>query len=122
MEERPVNLRSRAAVGGRKNALFLLLEAVYGLRDFVAVGSRDARRGVLEKLSAIRMLDVCLPTTDGRLVALPRYTQPETAQKLILEELKLELPPQPPSRIRARAPALSPAEKMGGGSAFVVET
>ena len=34
-------------------------------------------RAVIEKVSALQMVDVCLPTTDGRLLILPRYTQPE---------------------------------------------
>lgn len=34
------------------------------------------------------MLDVHLPTTDGREVILTRYTQPEPDQRLLLEKLK----------------------------------
>jgi hypothetical protein len=34
-------------------------------------------RSVLEKFAAVQMIDVHLPTTDGRHVILPRYTQPE---------------------------------------------
>jgi transposase len=56
-------------------------------------------RSVLEKLAAIQMLDVHLPTTDGREVILTRYTQPEPDQRLLLEKLKLKLPEQPPPRI-----------------------
>ena len=56
-------------------------------------------RAVLEKMSAIQMVDVCLPTTDGRLLILPRYTQPEPDQQLLLQRLHLTLPPQPPPRI-----------------------
>lgn len=64
-------------------------------------------RSVLEKFKAIQMIDVHLPTTDGREVVLSRYTQPEPEQKLLLDKLKLELPPQPPPRIRqAQLPAL----------------
>ena len=33
-------------------------------------------RAVLEKLAAIQMLDVSFPTTDGRLLVMPRYTEP----------------------------------------------
>ncbi len=57
---------------------------------------------VLEKLGAIQMLDVWLPTTDGRWLVMPRYTQPEPEQKILLHELKLHLPEQPPPRIKAR--------------------
>ena len=58
-------------------------------------------RSVLEKLAAVQMLDVHLPTTDGREVILTRYTQPEPEQRLILEQLKLQLPDQSPPRITA---------------------
>lgn len=58
-------------------------------------------RAVLEKLSGILMLDVHLPLADGRELVLPRYTQPEPEQRLILEKLGWELPAQPPPRIRS---------------------
>jgi hypothetical protein len=58
-------------------------------------------RSVLEKLAAVQMLDVHLPTTDGREVILTRYTQPEPDQRLILEQLKLHLPDQSPPKITA---------------------
>jgi len=32
-------------------------------------------KAVLEKLAAIQMLNVCFPTTDGRWLIMPRYTQ-----------------------------------------------
>jgi transposase len=58
-------------------------------------------RSVLEKLGAMQMLDVHLPTTDGREVILTRYTQPEPDQRLLLERLKLKLPEQLPPKITA---------------------
>ena len=58
-------------------------------------------RSVLEKFSAMQMIDVLLPTTDGREVILTRYTQPEKDQELLLRQLKLDLPAQPPPKIRA---------------------
>jgi hypothetical protein len=45
------------------------------------------------------MIDVHLPTTDGRHVILPRYTQPEKELHVLLDQLKLTLPEQPPPRI-----------------------
>jgi transposase len=54
---------------------------------------------VLEKLASIHMIDVWIPTVDGRWLILPRYTQPEAETKLLLEKLKLNLPSQPPPRI-----------------------
>jgi transposase len=56
-------------------------------------------RAVLDKFAAIQMLDVHFPTTDGRILILSRYTQPEADQKILLEQLGLTLPPQPPPRI-----------------------
>ena len=58
-------------------------------------------RWVLEKFAAVQMLDVRIPTTDQREVVLTRYTQPEPELLLLLEKLKLELPPQPPPKITA---------------------
>jgi transposase len=58
-------------------------------------------RAVLDKFATMQMLDVKFPTTDGRTLILSRYTEPETDHKLLLEQLKLTLPPQPPPRITA---------------------
>ena len=58
-------------------------------------------RAVLEKFCAMQMIDVHLPTTDGRHLILPRHTQPDRDQLLLLQRLKLTLPPQPPPRITA---------------------
>ncbi len=56
-------------------------------------------RAALEKFSALQMVDVHLPTTDGRHLILSRHTEPEKDQQMLLQQLKLELPPQPPPRI-----------------------
>jgi hypothetical protein len=66
-------------------------------------------RAVFEKMAVMQMIDVHLPTTDGRTVILSRYTQPEVDQKLILEKLRLVLPAQPPPKITA-AQILKPQE------------
>jgi hypothetical protein len=60
-------------------------------------------KAVLEKLSTIQMLDVWLPTTDGRYLVMPRYTQPEPDQTILLHHLKLSLPAQPLPRIRVQS-------------------
>jgi hypothetical protein len=56
-------------------------------------------RAVMEKMSSIQMVDVLLPTTDGRLLILPRYTQPEKEHWMLLHQLHLHLPAQPAPRI-----------------------
>jgi transposase len=68
-------------------------------------------RAVLEQLATIQMLDVCFPTTDGRWLVMPRYTQPEPEQQLLLHRLKLSLPPQPPPRLKAQSTEF-PAEAL----------
>jgi len=64
-------------------------------------------RAVLEKFAAIQMVDVHLPTTDGRTLILSRYTEPEPDQQLLLDRLRLVLPAQPPPRITAALQALT---------------
>jgi transposase len=71
-------------------------------------------RVVLEKLATIQMLDVSLPTTDGRELRLVRRTEPDPDVALLLEHLALSLPAQPPPRISlpsktaaAKAPTLA---------------
>jgi transposase len=60
-------------------------------------------RAVLEKLTGIQMLDVSFPTTDGRRLIMPRYTEPDPEQALLLHHLSLVLPQQPPPRITTSA-------------------
>jgi len=62
----------------------------------------------MDKLAAIQMIDVHIPTVDGRCLILPRYTQPETEAKIVLEKLHLVLPTQPSPRITAH-PVTQPA-------------
>jgi transposase len=58
-------------------------------------------RSVLDKFAAVQMLDVEIPTTDGRQLVLTRHTQPEPDLQLLLDRLQLELPAQPPPKITA---------------------
>ncbi len=56
---------------------------------------------VLEKLGTIQMIDVWIPTRDDRWLILPRYTQPSKELLLLMEQIQLALPSQPPPRITA---------------------
>jgi len=56
-------------------------------------------RAVLEKFAAVQMIDVYVPTTDGRELSLTRYTQPDPELKLLLDKLRLSLPAQAPPKI-----------------------
>jgi transposase len=59
-------------------------------------------RAVFEKFAAVQMIDVHVPTTDGRELVLTRYTEPEPELALLLDQLKLDLPAQPAPKINAK--------------------
>ena len=56
-------------------------------------------RQILDKFKTVKMVDVILPTTDGRIVTLPRHIDPKEDTALLIHQLGLTLPPQPPPRI-----------------------
>jgi hypothetical protein len=59
-------------------------------------------RVVIEKFKTMQMIDVHLPTTDGRQIILSRYTEPGKDLEILLHELKMILPPQPPPKIQSQ--------------------
>jgi transposase len=69
---------------------------------------------VLEKLATIQIVEVWIPTVDGRWLILPRHTQPEKDVQALLDQIHITLPPQPPPRIKATAIAESIAAKTLG--------
>lgn len=58
-------------------------------------------RAVLETLAGVQLLDLEVPTTDGRWLVMSRSTQPTKAVALLLTRLKMKLPEQPPPRLSA---------------------
>ncbi len=54
---------------------------------------------ILEKFKTIQMIDVTIPTVDGRIVELPRYTQPDKDLQPPLHQLRLTLPAQPNPKV-----------------------
>ena len=58
-------------------------------------------RAILETFATLQMVDVHLPTTDGRQLVLPRHTRPNREHDLLLHQLQLQLPTQPAPRITA---------------------
>ena len=60
-------------------------------------------RSVIEKFAAVQMIDLHVPTTDGRELLLTRYTEPEPELALLIDKLKFALPAQP-------SPKISPAQ------------
>ena len=67
---------------------------------------------VFEKLATIQMVEVWMPMLDGRWLIMPRHTQPDKDVQAVLDHLKIQLPSQPPPRIRASqgVPAPAPAQ------------
>jgi transposase len=63
-------------------------------------------RSILEQMKTIQMIDVHIPTTDGRELKMSRYTKPDKTQQLLLSRLKLKLPPQPPPEISSKTDAV----------------
>ena len=59
-------------------------------------------RAVIEKFKKIQMIDIKLPTTDGRDLLMSRYTQPEKEHKILLEQMHLKLPKQLPPTISSK--------------------
>ena len=60
-------------------------------------------RSALAKFAGLQMIDVHLPTTDGREIVLTRFTEPEPDLRLLIDRMKLQLPAQPPPKIAAAA-------------------
>jgi transposase len=58
-------------------------------------------RSAIEKFAAVQMIDLHVPTTDGRELLLTRYTEPEPELALLLHKLKLVLPDQLKPKITA---------------------
>ena len=63
-------------------------------------------RAVIEKFKKIQMFDVHLPTTDGKQLVLTRYTQPEKEHKMLLNQMKLNLPKRSPPKITSNKEAI----------------
>ena len=59
-------------------------------------------RAALETPASVQMLDVEVPTSDGRWLVMSRHTQPEKAVELLLARLQKKLPDQPPPRLSAQ--------------------
>ena len=56
-------------------------------------------RQILDKFKTVKMVDVILPATDSRIVTLPRYVEPRDDTAMLLAQLGLTLPAQPPPKV-----------------------
>lgn len=63
---------------------------------------------ILDQLGRISLVEVWFELRDGRTMCLPRITQPEPAQRLLLAQLNWQLPEQPPPRIYGKDLPTSP--------------
>ena len=59
--------------------------------------SRDKR------MKTVKMVDIVMPTTDGRVITLPCYVEPKEDVALLFSALGLTLPAQPPPKISGDA-------------------
>ncbi len=57
---------------------------------------------ILAQLGQIALVEVWFELRDGRRICLPRITQPEPVQALLLQQLNWQLPQQPPPRIYSK--------------------
>ncbi len=85
-----------------------ILVAFLGYCLWVCLKKRLERRApsltpwqVLDQLGRILLIDVEFQLRDGRWLCLPRITQPEPAQALLLSQIGWTMPVQPPPRIRS---------------------
>jgi hypothetical protein len=74
-------------------------------RRLRALASGLTARGALEEFATVQMIDIHLPTTDGRELLLTRHTQPEPELQILIRQLKLHWPPQLPLKIATAAVA-----------------
>jgi hypothetical protein len=65
-------------------------------------------RVVFEKLATVQLLDVSVPTTEGRELLLVRRTEPSRDVALLLDCLGRRLPAQPPPRLRIMGGVTAP--------------
>lgn len=106
---RPVFHKLESRIGAHVFVAFLAYCLQITLtRRLQALAPGLTARSALEKFAAMQMIDVHLPTTDGREIRLTRYTQPEPELQLLIGQLKLRLPPQPPPTITTADLAQAP--------------
>lgn len=100
---RPIYHRSEPRIEAHVFVAFLAycLQVTLKAKLRASAGGTTPRE-VIDKFKTMQMVDVLLPTTDGRELILSRYTQPEPEHRVLLDQLKLQLPGQPPPRITAK--------------------
>jgi transposase len=102
LEIRPVFHQEMPRIEGHIFIAFIAYCLHVTLRTLLAAHAPGLTpRGALEKLAAMQMLDVLFPTTDGRKLIFARYTSPDADQRLVIDALGWNLPPQAPPRITA---------------------
>jgi hypothetical protein len=97
---RPIFHQLEERIEGHIFVCFLAYCVQVSLREKLkSLGRGLTPRAVIEKFATLQMVDVHLPTSDGRRLEMKRYTQPDKDLRLLLARMGLELPPQPPPKI-----------------------
>ncbi|MBC8217333.1 MAG: IS1634 family transposase [Planctomycetes bacterium] len=100
---RPVYHQLEHRVDAHIFVAFLAYCLMVTLRQKLSFGAPGlTARDVLDKLGTIKMIDVRIPTADGRMLEMRRYSQPEIEHRIILDKLKMDLPAQPPPKVYSR--------------------
>ncbi|MDE2158917.1 MAG: hypothetical protein KGJ30_08330 [Burkholderiales bacterium] len=97
---RPIFHRNEERIGARifVASLACCLQATLKAKLRALAGGTTPRE-VIEEFETMQMVDELLPTDDGRELTLSRHTQPEPEHKMLLDQLRLAPPTQPPPRI-----------------------
>src|SRR5436305_5399084 len=90
----------KSPVGNSEICISYCLHVTLG-RRLHALAPGLTPRSAIEKFAAVQMIDLHIPTTDGRELLLTRYTEPEPELALLLDKLKFVLPAQPEPKISA---------------------
>ena len=67
------------------------------------IASGLSPKEIIAKMKQLYMVDVKKPTSDGREIVMKRYVEPKPETALLLREMDLQLPTQPPPKIGSDA-------------------
>ncbi len=113
MAVRPIYHSNEHRIEARNFIAFLAYCLQVSLKAMLRRGSGGLTPvEVIAKFKALQMVDVHVPTSDGRELVMARYTQPLPEHRMLLDQLRLTLPAQPPLKISASLAADARSSQM----------